>query len=640
MRKRFISTVIVTLIISLAAPSGAVFASAPDEMPSVASAEVVRVDGVETTEDTKDATVLEKDDVATGEVKHATEPLGGEEHINQGGEPAQERAPLPVEDVPEPELPIDEVSRSNESAKGVIITEITTRGAGGDTDERIELYNASDTPIDITGWCLQREASSAVATVTKMHCIKASEADDSVRVLVSARSFLLFASTVTQTTQPGLGVTGTLTQPGMANTVGTVRLVNEGGQTIDVVGWGAAPHANGFRIAPASAPVVQGESLRRKVSHDTFQDTGNNFNDFFTTPSKTVYELGRLIELRDLCRNIPEIQAVLPEGMIRLKQGDCHDQKLLNLCQTLRINEVAAHHSEQFIELYNTANVGVDISGCGLRTNRSQTVTYLFPDTVLAAHAYLVVNIRETTLKLTKSTTGTVYLFALGGEIDIDTVSYEDLSSETSWAYFDDGWRQTHDVSPNAENRYQQLASCPDGQERNEATGRCRLSVSAVRTLTPCRDDQYRSEETNRCRSLTAARTLVPCREGHYRSEETNRCRSIASAVSSLKPCADDQFRNPLTNRCKKIASTDDLADCGEGRERNPATNRCRAVLVSTPPELGYGVETVAQSASTTIGWWVAGSIALLAVGYAGWEWREEIGRMIRKVRLPRSGRH
>lgn len=159
-------------------------------------------------------------------------------------------------------------------------------------------------------------------------------------------------------------------------------------------------------------------------------------------------------------------------------------------------------------------------------------------------------------------------------------------------------------------------------------TGRCRLVSTVTRALVACRDDQYRSEETNRCRAIApAGRTLVPCKEGQYRSEETNRCRSLASFVSSLKPCADDQFRNPVTNRCKRIASTDDasLADCGEGRERNPTTNRCRNIVKATPTKADFAVQPTTQAAGAMWGWWALGGVTLLALGYAGWEWRYEL---------------
>jgi hypothetical protein len=104
--------------------------------------------------------------------------------------------------------------------------------------------------------------------------------------------------------------------------------------------------------------------------------------------------------------------------------------------------------------------------------------------------------------------------------------------------------------------------------------------------------------------------------------------------AGTLKPCADDQFRNPDTNRCKKIASDEDiaLADCGEGRERNPETNRCRNIVAVAPPEAEFAVEPVADPQSVFIGWWIAGGAALIALGYGGWEWREEIGRLVRKV--------
>jgi hypothetical protein len=32
------------------------------------------------------------------------------------------------------------------------------------------------------------------------------------------------------------------------------------------------------------------------------------------------------------------------------------------------------------------------------------------------------------------------------------------------------------------------------------------------------------------------------------------------------------------------------------------------------------------------VGWWVLGAVVAAAVGYAGWEWRDEIGRAVRKV--------
>jgi hypothetical protein len=163
-------------------------------------------------------------------------------------------------------------------------------------------------------------------------------------------------------------------------------------------------------------------------------------------------------------------------------------------------------------------------------------------------------------------------------------------------------------MTPGGPNAYQQYASCESGYARNMATGRCN--------------------------KIELASALLPCKEGQYRSEETGRCRSIASdAASVLKPCADDQFRNPATNRCKKLASADDLADCGEGRQRNPATNRCRNVTSSSDvPAAAFAVEPLKDSTTAFVGWWALGGIAVLALGYAGWEWRREVSQFLRKA--------
>ena len=136
--------------------------------------------------------------------------------------------------------------------------------------------------------------------------------------------------------------------------------------------------------------------------------------------------------------------------------------------------------------------------------------------------------------------------------------------------------------------------------------------------------------------------SLTPCKEGQYRSEETNRCRSFATlATSVLKPCAEDQFRNPLTNRCKSIASSEDvaLADCGEGRERNPLTNRCRNAVAVSAPAMAFPVESVQDTAAAFAGWWVLGGIGVLALGYAGWEWRREVIAMIARIRTAFSSK-
>lgn len=154
-----------------------------------------------------------------------------------------------------------------------------------------------------------------------------------------------------------------------------------------------------------------------------------------------------------------------------------------------------------------------------------------------------------------------------------------------------------------------------------------------VASLLPCPAGEYRSVDTNRCRVLAAATTYVPCQDGQYRSEITHRCRTIALAGGTLTPCKDNQYRSEATNRCRTIATaTSTLTPCGAGQERNPETNRCRKVVTTSVPDAAFAVAPVKQAGKAFIGWWALGGVGLIALAYAGWEWRRELMNIIRKV--------
>lgn len=227
-------------------------------------------------------------------------------------------------------------------------------------------------------------------------------------------------------------------------------------------------------------------------------------------------------------------------------------------------------------------------------------------------------------------------------------IEYPDASNKkgTSWALGSDGewnWATPH---PGGENRIitpepePDKASedgpkpCREDQFRNPETGRCK-KIAAASSLKPCSADQYRSPETNRCRNIAAASNqLTPCKPDQYRSPETNRCRKITSSSSSLVPCKPNQTRNPATNRCRSntALASSQLKPCKPGQERNPATNRCRKVTQAAKNP-GFSVEEVAAARDTIASWWALGGVGSLAIGYAGWEWRSEVARALRKVR-------
>lgn len=507
---------------------------------------------------------------------------------------------------------------------GMMISYVQTRGLSGDaSDEVVELYNNSDVMVDVTDWCVKRVSSGEGKTITPVACLASPDATE--RILVPAHQTILIASKVT--------ADFVIKSPGMSDDGGAVFIVDNMGAQVDAVAWGNnTNYAEGGTAALASG-MKSGMALERiRMQSGGFVDTDHSVTDIHSVPIRAAFSYGALQSAVDLCRNITGYQSIIPLGLERTVLGDCTELPKVNFCEGIELSEIAANSDQQFIEVYNATDDIVDMSGCQLATNRT-SARYVFDDLALRPGEYHAVSVSDTSLTLTKTTTGTVYLLSSDGVIEVQAVTYKNLTASTSWARIGGGWQQTYILTPGQPNNYEQYLACSEGYIRSQDTGRCNKVVVATSTL--CRDDQYRSEETNRCRNVVTANVPTPCKDGQYRSEETNRCRSIVLAVASvLKPCADNQFRNPETNRCKTIASSDDvaLADCGEGRERNADTHRCRNVAAKSVPQAAFGVEPIAQGGTAFIGWWALGGVGLLALGYAGWEWRQEMVTAIRKV--------
>lgn len=524
-------------------------------------------------------TAAEESDPTDGQVNTSAEQLGLE---------------LPISDKEEPEI-LPNIDPAESVTPKIVISQIQTSSFDSKTEELIEIYNNSDEDIDVTDWCIKK-ASATGASYATLKCLK--DISPGSSIILYARSCLIGISTDYQNKYPNAEYSFTFSA-GLSDVGGRVVLLDENGQSVDLVAWG-----EGTLDAEGESPILVDTSAqgilfkRRSVTDSVMQDTNDNAADF------------QQIIFIDICVNIDGLQSEVPDGWYVDRAGNCTSTPPLpaNECRGVIISEIAANTDNQFIELHNITDQAINLEGCLLQTNRSQTA-FALPATHLEAGADHAIYIGDTDLKLTKTTTGTVYLLSSDGVFETDSRTYANLASGTAWAWFgESGWRQTYTLTPAATNIYTEYPPCQDGYERNTQTGRCR--------------------------KVDTASTLAPCKEGQYRSEETNRCRSIAAAANTLKPCADDQFRNPETNRCKKIASADDvaLADCGEGRERNPATNRCRNIPTSSIPEADFAIEPINQSSGELWGWWVLGGVGALALGYAIWEWHPEIASGWRKV--------
>lgn len=581
MRRITLLSVIATLVLSLAAPTGAAFAL--DEVADDSS-QIIQ---------TPEETIPEIEESPSEPEPIEVYPVVPTREDDMSTH--KELSPLSA-DVLDEEESEEPPTAPPQPLPAIVIAQIqvgSLSSDGGANNEYVSIYNNSSELVDITGWCLRNKTRNFV-------CLD----EENVDYSIEPGAYVGFSNIANRPGEHGVFITFAAGNHIVASS-DTIQLVR-GDEVIDAISWSSRPSSSPYAIERTWNLEV---ADRLKTGNDSWVWKG----------SLAIY--GRILDVIEC------------GGGVFVTEGE--ECPVFNTCKGVVISEIAANVDEQFIELHNPTNAAIDLTGCQVQTNRN-TRSFVFSEVTLEANGFVVVLITDTELTLTKTTAGTVYVLSSDGYVEADSVSYRNLAKETSWALVSGKWVQTYNTTPGVANVHMQYLPCEEGYWRNLETGRCNR-VMELAVLADCGEGRERNPITGRCRNIPTPRQLAPCKEGQYRSEETNRCRSIASAAARvLKPCAEGQFRNPATNRCKKIASTDDvaLADCGEGRERNPATNRCRNVAVAgaLTDTLPFPVEEVGDARESFAGWLTLGIVAIAGVGYGIWEWRYEIAGLSGRV--------
>jgi hypothetical protein len=146
----------------------------------------------------------------------------------------------------------------------VVIAEFATRGPSAATDEFVELYNPTDSPIDISGWKLQYNPASGTGWLDRA-ILPASSS-------IPARGFFLIANqsyigSVTPDYTSALWNSGS----GMADN-GHSRIITGASAEVDKVGWGTAVAPEGS-AAPNHGTTANGNSVERKATATSTADS-------------------------------------------------------------------------------------------------------------------------------------------------------------------------------------------------------------------------------------------------------------------------------------------------------------------------------------------------------------------------------
>lgn len=435
--------------------------------------------------------------------------------------------------------------------------------------EFIEIHNNSPLDVSLDGWKLQIRSASGTLVRT-VGLSRTLRPYDTAMVASTAHATLCPVSDFTC-------FSATMTPTG-----GTVQLIDQNNVFIDSLGWGTATLGEGT-IAPA--PWLTVLSLQRKPgAASQLLDTDENAHDFETAEQAPQY--GGLYTPDD----------VPPSPTTG------------SSCTGLSITEIMPNPAgddvgREFIELYNPGSQPVDLAGCKLVVASNQlSLSGSMPSGYQAFYGLVLPNGSGATVELHDTSGG------------MQVVTYPaNLKDDEAFGMVEGQWIVGLVPSPGLTNTIN--ADSP-------AT-----STSAI-LEEACPPGKYRNTETNRCRTIEVVSPLTPCKPGQERSSETNRCRSTAGS-SSIVACNPGEIRNPETNRCRKQSAAATQTTCKPGQERNPETNRCRKVAT---PKSSNPISSPA-SAARPISYYALGIIAVLAIAYGLYEYRDGLKKLIIRMR-------
>jgi hypothetical protein len=513
------------------------------------------------------------------------------------------------------------VQCSHALSTNVVISQIQLGNVASASNEFIEIYNNSATDVDITNWCLYYASASSIQNGSKLACFLSDS--DSVHIYLPSHSFAFLISNQLATATPSLGSDLKFSAT-LSGTAGHVRLIDSGGVEVDKVGWGVtALSAEG--ASPATVPTVGKVLGRKTINLDVLQDTNVNSEDFEIVSPRVTYNYGSIYEKQDLCLNIADIQAVLPDGYSVDIAGNCTPPPV-DICSNLdglqatlpngygidAIGDCQIDLCQNIDGLQQILpdNMELDGSGdCALHDECSNLTGvqseipdgYKKSDDNICLLDLLPLQISELLPNVTGSDEGKEFIEIYnpnGSDVDLENyVFYVGTNDDTFYnfpigshvdagqymAFYNDQIEFT-------------LINTTSGVRLKSIDG---VLIDETLVYNSPKDDfawalidgtwQYTNRPTPGGANLSSLievdsevaveSSLEPCAANQYRSPETNRCRLIATTSSVLTACKDGQYRSEETNRCRSIAAdVSALTPCDEGQERNPETNRCRSI--------------------------------------------------------------
>lgn len=314
----------------------------------------------------------------------------------------------------------------------VFIAEFSIGGGTGQSDnDYIELYNSGTKTVSLEHWKLRKRTAGSLEKPGTESSIKEFDKEDCI---APGKTFLWTNSKAASAYKDQANATSTAT----LTPDNSLALFDEKGAQRDAIIFGSGHYQ------PFTGSIILSNPLSA-LAHVRDPLTLAWSENLPPTPTGGA---------ADACIAKPDSPADPPTPPS-------------NQTNTIRINEIfpdpdTPQDAGEYIELWNTGDTAIDISGWKI-TDATKTGRYIFPpDTIIRAGAYLVITDQDFAFSL-NNTHETLSLADANGIIQ-DTVTYEKSTEGASLNLTESGWRGSKTLTPGQMNILSN--ALPSTQER------------------------------------------------------------------------------------------------------------------------------------------------------------------------------
>lgn len=317
----------------------------------------------------------------------------------------------------------------------VVINEIAWMGTiGSYNDEWLELYNNTDSPINLDGWTLRADDGVPNILLTGV---------------IPVKNFYLLERT-DDNSAPDIAADQIYIGP-LENSGEDLRLSDLNGNLIDEVknsgGWSAGNNSTKQTMERKNS-LLLGSSAENWENSESPGGTPKQVN-------------GMAINLPLSPQNLSEPSSPPPNTFSTSSQGpgdnvQANPQPKTMYPSGVIINELlpspaGSDEEQEWIEIFNKNNFEVNLSGWQITDAVGRTNTYIFPEgTLIKPYKFLVLS--RPTVKITLNNPGDGLKLIRPDENIIDEVNYQNAPSGESYGLFGFGWKWTSAPTPGADN--------------------------------------------------------------------------------------------------------------------------------------------------------------------------------------------